>query len=73
MIAVAAVIEPGVGFYTAVRIEFADREPRRVIFAGLDRAVTFHERAEDLLRRREAWPAYVAAAEACAGCVSIGD
>ena len=73
MMVVAAVIEPGRGFYTAVRVEFADREPRRIIFAGLDRAVTFHERAESLLRERANWPAYVATAEASLGCVSIGD
>jgi hypothetical protein len=73
MIVVAAVMEPSMGFYTAVRMEFAERDARRIIFAGLDNALAFHERAEDLLIQRAAWPAYVDAAEAWPGCVSIGD
>ena len=71
MTLMAALIEPSVGLYTAVRLEFLDSEPRRVIFAGLDHALAFHERAEELIQQRAPLKTCVAAAQASAGFVRI--
>ena len=70
---VAAVLEPALGLYTSVRLEFRDEPPRRVIFSQLAEAVDFHERAERLTLARANWATCLAAAQTHPGFVRASD
>lgn len=70
---IAAILEPALGAYTSVRLEFRDQPARRVIFGRLDQAVEFHERAERLTQAAADWATCLAAAQAHPGFVRASE
>lgn len=70
---IAAVLEPALGLYASVRLEFRDQPARRVIFGRLEQAVAFHERAERLTQARADWTTCLATAQTHPGFVRASE
>jgi len=70
---IAALLEPALSAYTTVRLEFDDQGARRITFSRLEYAMTFHERAERLVRDRAGLETCLADARAHPGFVQASD